>query len=182
MSRRKYLLIAALGLSLATLPTVARAYRVAGSSDVPAFLHGDLVLVNQGAYDFRVPFRERPLLKWAEPGRGDVVLFRQPRDQGVAFKTVMGLPGEQLEIRAGRVTINGHTLRYSEVAPHLLPREVAASPAEQFGPIEIPENHYFLLGANPAHSIDSRHYGPVPGSEIRGEVYLNLSRLWRRGR
>ena len=203
MSRSKLLLIAALASSLLTLPTVARAFRVAGTSDAPAFLNGDLVLVNHAAYGLKVPRREDPLFRWAKPARGDVVLLRLPGGHGVAFKTVIGLPGEQLEVHAGRVTINGYTLRYREVASDSLPREVAMAlpdgtlarenggeidqlvilPAtvEHFGPVKIPENHYFLLGSNRAHSVDSRHFGPVFGSEIRGEVYLNLSRLWRRG-
>ena len=202
MSRRKRLLIAVLVLSLPTLTAVARASRVAGSSDVPAFLDGDLVLVNHAAYGLRLPFREEPLSRWAKPARGDVVLFRLPGGRGVAFKTVIGLPGERFEVHDGRVTINGDVLRYSEIVPDLLPREavkalpegtlareqryeldhlvVVSATAEHFGPMEIPENHYFLLGSNRARSVDSRHFGPVSGSEIRGEVYLNLSSLWRR--
>ena len=202
MSRRKRLLIAVLVLSLPTLPAVARASRVAGSSDVPTFLDGDLVLVNHAAYGPRLPFREEPLFSWAKPARGDVVLFRLPGGRGVAFKTVIGLPGERFEVHDGRVTINGDSLRYSEIVPDLLPREavkalpegtlsreqgyeldhlvVVPARAEHFGPMEIPENHYFLLGSNRASSVDSRHFGFVAGSAIRGEVYLNLSGLWRR--
>ncbi|HEX5719878.1 MAG TPA: signal peptidase I [Thermoanaerobaculia bacterium] len=202
MVRRKRLLIVLLGLSLLALPMMARAYRVTGSSDVPSFLDGDLVLVNQAAYAFRLPFRESPLLTWASPVRGDVVLFRLPGSERPVFKTVIGLPGERLEVHAGLVTIDGRALRYGRIAPsvpsqkntailpgsilarergHDLDHLVVISPADRhFHPVQIPEDHYFLLGSNRAVSIDSRHFGPAPRHSIRGKIYLNLSDLWRR--
>lgn len=182
MIRRKHLLIILAGLSLLALPMVARAYRVAGSSDAPSFLDGDLVLVNRVAYAFRLP------------ARGDVVLVRLPESEQPVFKTVIGLPGERLGIHAGLVTIDGRTLRYGRIAPapeilpgSLLAREqglgldhlVVISPADRhFGPVQIPEDHCFLLGSNRPASVDSRDFGPVPRRSIKGEVYLNLSDLW----
>lgn len=189
MIRRKHLLIILAGLSLLALPLVARAYRVAGSSDVPSFLDGDLVLVNRAAYACGLP------------ARGDVVLARLPGSEQPVFKTIIGLPGERLEVRAGFVTINGHALRYGRIAPSVLSPQAAGilpgsilvrergfgldhlvviSPADRhFGPVQIPEDHYFLLGSNRAASIDSRHFGPVPRQSIRGEIYVNLGDLWR---
>ena len=184
MIRRKHLLIVLAGLSLLALPMVARPYRVAGSSDLPSFLDGDLVLVNRAAYAFRLP------------ARGDVVLVRLPGSEQPVFKTVIGLPGERLEVHADRVTIDGRALRYGRIAPapEILPGSILArergsgldhlvviSPADRhFGPVLVPEDHYFLLGSNRAASNDSRHYGPAPRHSIRGEVYLNFSGLWRR--
>lgn len=184
MIGRKHLLIGLAGLSLLALPMVARAYRVAGSSDLPSFRDGDLVLVNRAAYAFRLP------------ARGDVVLVRLPGNEQPVFKTVIGLPGERLEVHAGRVTIDGRALRYGRIAPapeillgSILARErgpdldhlVVISPAGgTFGPVRVPEDHYFLLGSNRAASIDSRHFGPAPRHSIRGEVYFNLGDLWGR--
>jgi len=83
-------------------------YHVPSDSMMPTQLDGDFDLVNQAAYGLRVPFTHKPYLTFNQPQRGDVVVFRYPRDPAVKYvKRVIGLPGDHIELRAGELFING---------------------------------------------------------------------------
>lgn len=87
-----------------------------------------------------------------DPERGDIVIFKYPDDETQLFiKRVIGLPGETLQIRDGKVYINDSEAPLDE--PYL--RE---TPVGDFGPYEIPEGCYFMMGDNRNHSMDSREW------------------------
>lgn len=182
-------------------PAVVRAYRVHGPSDAPTYLWGDLVLVNMAAYDLGVPFTRLRLVSWADPERGDFILFPIPDTDHVGFKRVVGLPGDQIEMRENVLFVNGVPLEYESRDPgHLGPipainwmgtvvalehglgedYTVTFTPGHSadgtFGPVTVAEGHYFTLGDNRDHSRDSRHYGAVPRREILGRLALTLRR------
>ena len=91
---------------------------------------------------------------FGDPKRGDVVIFKYPDDESTNFiKRIIGLPGETLEIRAGKVYINGSETPLDESA--YLNEEPYAL---DFGPYQIPEGHYFMMGDNRNHSKDSRYW------------------------
>lgn len=118
----------------------------------PTLHHGDLVLVSQAAY------LRRPL------ARGDIVLIALPtRDEYV--KRVVGLAGEQVRVVAGRVSVNGVPLD----EPRLLEPDPRASARD--GSWLVGEAECFLLGDNRSDSFDSRAFGPVPLSWLRGRVW-----------
>ncbi len=201
--KRKVVLGASVTLVLAAATTGVRAYRVVGGSDAPAYLAGDLLLVNRAAYGVRLPFLGRGLAGPRRPDRGDVVLLRVPGESLLVFKVVVGLPGEHVEVSAGRVTLDGGPLQYApldrrhwdwvpeenQVGARVerevgsgLDQVVSLDPArteDVFGPALIPPEHVFVLGSNRSHSRDSRHFGPVPLEDILGEVVLNVSALGR---
>ncbi len=127
---------------------------VEGQSMEPNLEDGQRLLVNKLAYRF------------GEPERGDIVVIDSPRGTPEKLiKRIVGMPGETIELRSGRVYIDGQLLeeRYHPMIgmrPH--PRTV------------VPPNHYFLLGDNRDHSGDSRVWGPVHRDLIVGRVWVSL--------
>ena len=152
-------------------PVVAAPFYV-GSSSMDPTLHGckgctnDRLLINKFVYRF------------TEPERGDIVLFENQQGQeDPLIKRVVGLPGEELELRGGRVYVDGAPLE----EPYLRhdPCKPGLPKTCSFGPVTVPEDHYFMMGDNRTGSLDSRFFGPVPEDEIIGEA---LVRFWPPGR
>ena len=85
-----------------------------------------------------------------DPERGDIVIFKYPDDEKVDYlKRIIGLPGETVEIASGKVYIDGELLD----EPYL-----DEEPTGDFGPYQVPEDSYFMLGDNRAVSKDSRYW------------------------
>lgn len=102
---------------------------------------------------------------FSDPQRGDIVIFRYPDDESKNYiKRIIGLPGDHIEIVEGTVYINGEVLE----EPYL--RE---TPYGNFGPYEVPEDHYFVMGDNRNNSKDSRFWTNqfVSREEILGKAY-----------
>ena len=88
--------------------------------------------------------------RFADPERGDIVIFKYPDDVSVDYlKRIIGLPGETVEIISGKVYIDGELLD----EPYL-----SEEPTGDFGPYEVPEGCYFMLGDNREVSRDSRYW------------------------
>jgi signal peptidase I len=133
--------------------------RVESISMLPTLDPGDFVVVNKIAY-------------WlGEPERGDVIVFRLPRDITQRYiKRTIGLPGEQVDIRAGNVYIDGQEIN----EPYL---QVSTT---RGGSWQVPEGSIFVLGDNRNNSSDSRIWGVVPLDNIVGKaffVYWPLQKL-----
>src|SRR5579863_8085829 len=78
----------------------------------PTILEGDRIFVNKLAYDLRVPFVGWRLIHWADPQRGDVVVFNSPADGTRLVKRVVGLPGDVIQLVANQVWVNGKPAVY----------------------------------------------------------------------
>lgn len=101
------------------------------------------------------------------PQRGDIVVFRSPAGDGIDYvKRCVGLPGDVVEIKRGVVYINDQELILAGVD---IQRDYS-----YFGPIQIPADHYFMLGDNRAHSRDSRSWGFVPDSDLVGKALFTF--------
>lgn len=103
-----------------------------------------------------------------KPERGDIVVFKYPDDESVLYvKRVIGLPGETVVIRDGRVYIDGSETPLDD-------EYVKETPLGDFGPYEVPEGHYFMMGDNRNESKDSRYWDNtyVAENKILGKVYL----------
>lgn len=102
--------------------------------------------------------------------RGDIVSFRYPKDESKRYiKRIVGLPGEELEIRSGTVFISGSALKED-----YLDQQFNQS-GGSYPPVKIKQNHYFVLGDNRDNSSDSRYWGTVDSSLIEGRLY---ARYW----
>jgi len=167
-------IVIALLLALFIRTFIVQAFKIPSGSMIRTLLIGDHILVNKFIYCPRVDaatfvnFRLVPLKR---PERGDVVVFLEPQDRSKDFiKRVIGLPGETLEIIKRRVYIDGEPLDEGAYVYYETPRIVPG--LDDFGPITIPEDSYFVMGDNRENSSDSRVWGPVPFSLIKGEAFM----------
>lgn len=145
------------------LQATIQAYRVRGVSMLPNLESGQYLLINKAVY-FKVGSR----YLFHPPKRGEVVVLRPPNTVGeVYIKRVIGLPGETVEVRGGRVLVNGRAL----AEPYL-----SQPPTYTLPPHLVPQGAYFVLGDNRDSSADS-HYevvGPIPAENILGKAWLSL--------
>ena len=156
---------------------------VSGASMQPTLLDGDKIWVNKLAYDVRIPFTEIALANVADPQRGDIVIIDSERAEKRLVKRVIGLPGDTVLLRDNRLEINGQPAAYekiSETGDSMIIIEALPEHEHQaklstsyysrnlrnFGPVVVPEGHYFVLGDN--HSADSRAHSFIPREEIIG--------------
>jgi signal peptidase I len=133
-------------------------------------LVGDYIMVNKFVYGTTPTSLERAILPIKPVERGDVVVFKFPDKPEVDYiKRVIGLPGERLEIINGVVFINDTPLTEPYVK-HVDPP--GSRPLDFFGPFMIPEDSYFCMGDNRDESADSRMWGTVHRSLIKGRALL----------
>lgn len=119
---------------------IMNAYIPSGSME-NTLTEGDKVIGNRLAY------------KFSEPERGDIIMFKFPDDESRDFiKRIIGLPGETVTIKAGQVYIGDSKIPLTEDYLKETPAEL------DFGPYEVPEGHYFVMGDNRNSSNDSRYW------------------------
>lgn len=173
---------------------IADWYVVPTGSMKPNILEGDRIFVNKLAYDLRVPFTDISLADWDKPQRGDIVVFYSPADETRLVKRLVGLPGDIITIRENHLYINSEAIHTGpaklalkeniwqnemnralfgeQLGTHRYP--IAVSPfamlMNNFGPVKVPEGHYFMLGDNRDNSADSRVIGFVERSRIVGRA------------
>ena len=161
---------------------VIQAFKIPSGSMKNPLLIDDYLFVNKFIYGLKVPFTDVRVLKWHAPQRGDIVVFKFPRDTRKDFiKRCIGLPGEQIEVRGKTVFINGAPLEESRYAIYTDPEtswpgaEAALRAARNLPPTVIPPGQYFMLGDNRDQSQDSRFWGPLEDRYIKGKA---LFRYW----
>jgi signal peptidase I len=160
---------------------VVQAFKIPTGSMEENLLVGDHILVNKFVYGpIRYPW-EAALLPSRPVRRGDVVVFKYPEDPGRDFiKRCLGLPGDRIEIADKLLLLDDEPLVESGYAQFSDPVVYPESPAidsyyrirDQFGPYDVPPEHYFCLGDNRDHSQDSRYWGPVPRDYLKGRALL----------
>lgn len=170
-------------------------FRIPSGSMMPTLLVGDFILVNKFAYGLRLPVLHTKFVDIGEPERGDVVVFRFPRDPSVDYiKRVVGVPGDQIRYYNRVLYINGKPMKqvpmgnYTGVGAgsvmtganrrtetldgiehHILVRPEAPSWEGEF---EVPARQYFVMGDNRDNSNDSRYWGTVPEQNLVGKAFL----------
>jgi len=185
------LVLVALVLAILLKTFLLQAFYIPSGSMLPTLEVGDRVLVNKLVYELR------------EPRRGEVVVFRQDPQLGAPdtrsfarkaleflssglgaaaserdyIKRIIGLPGDEIEMRDGVVKINGEPLA-EELASE--GGYLSARDLNDFGPVTVPDGSYFMMGDNRPQSSDSRFsLGPIEGEDILGRAFVVI---WPLGR
>ena len=143
--------------------SLADHYSVPSESMRPTIEIGDRILVNKLAFGLRIPFTSFYAVQFAHPERGDVVILESPADGRTLVKRVMGLPGDEIEVRNGRVYLHGKPVPLDEKLP-------LAHGGRDFGPLIIPQDQYLVLGDNRDESFDGRYFGLVHENALRGRA------------
>jgi signal peptidase I len=180
------------------------AFRIPSSSMERTLLVGDFLFVNKALYGAEVPLVHAHLPAFREPRRGDIVVFDSRTQEGVkVVKRLIGMPGDTLEMKRGALTRNGvvqqepYVQRLDSLSdtidaemrwqlPYLLPRVDRGryQPSrDNWGPLVVPRDSFFVMGDNRDNSYDSRYWGFVPRNVIRGRplfVYYSFeNEPWR---
>ncbi len=145
-------LAVALTLAMVIIVFLYQPVKVEGTSMAPLLSDQERIFINKFVYRF-------------EPiGRGDVIVFWYPLDHSKSFiKRVIGLPGESIELRRGRLFINGKEIT-EEYVPQMF------FDGSSYGPMRIPQGSYFVMGDHRDSSNDSRMFGTVPREFIYGKA------------
>jgi signal peptidase I len=169
-------IIIAVILALFIRTWVVQAFKIPTGSMENNLLVGDHLLVNKFAYAPTLTALERTLLPIRQVHRGDVIVFKYPVEPDRDFiKRVIGLPGETLEVKRKEVYINGKPL--TEPYVHFI-RPLSPEGAESldvrddFGPVTVPPDQYFMMGDNRDNSQDSRFWGFMPADYIKGKALM----------
>ena len=191
------------GFSLLIAILIATSFKsaIADWNDIPSgsmkptILIGDRIFVNKLAYDLKLPYTTLHLAQWADPVRGDIVVFFSPHDGKRMVKRVVGLPGDTIAMFKNRLFINGVAINYKPLKNEVVSQ---ISPAQQqnhfffsenlsgkthpvmfkssqpslnsFGSVTVPQGNYFMLGDNRDNSADSRFFGFVDRKLIVGRA------------
>ncbi|HLE37111.1 MAG TPA: signal peptidase I [Candidatus Acidoferrales bacterium] len=151
--------------------TLVQARVIPSGSMEATLLVGDHLIMSRFGYDVGVPGLDWHVPLWRQPKRQQLIIFRSVMEPGTDLvKRVIGLPGDTVEIREGVVHVNGAPLAEPYLAAPM-------RPSEQFGPVQVPPEGYFVMGDNRANSYDSRFWGSVPRRNIVGAplvIYMSI--------
>jgi signal peptidase I len=170
-------------------------FRIPSGSMMPTLLVGDFILVNKYAYGIRLPVLNSKVYPIGDPQRGDVVVFRFPKEPSVDYiKRVIGLPGDHVVYKNKTLLINGEQVAQVPAGTYIgtgsgLSMSGADVRLEALGAVKhdilvapgvhsadadvvVPDGHYFVMGDNRDNSNDSRYWGFVPDENLVGKAFM----------
>ena len=167
-------LLIAVALALFARTFVFQAFKIPSGSMENGLLVGDHLIINKMVFAPALTGFDRALLPRRDIKRGDVIVFKYPVDPGRDFiKRVIGLPGEQIEVRRKKVYINGTPLDEPYVH-YLTPMPAEGEQLDDkrvaYGPVTVPAGQYFMMGDNRDNSEDSRYWGFTPANYMKGQA------------
>ena len=171
---------------------IVEPFRIPSGSMLPSLYIGDFILVNKFAYGIRLPVWNKKIIETGEPQRGDVVVFRYPRDPTLDYiKRIVGLPGDHVAYYNKVLYVNGKPVKRDFVGQYEGPGQAHANeyvenllgdehsillqpgrPSSLEGEYIVPDGMYFVMGDNRDNSNDSRVWGPVPERNLVGEAFM----------
>ncbi len=175
-------IVLALVLALFIRTFVVQAFKIPSPSMVPTLLVGDHILVTKFLYGFTVPGTDKKVLSFRTPARGDVIVFKYPKNPKLDFiKRCIAVSGDTLEIKGKVLYINGEKVPDPYAAFLSDQRSPVLEGRDNFGPITVPEGKVFVMGDNRDNSNDSRFWGFVDLSEVKGKAMV-IYWSWDRSR
>jgi signal peptidase I len=164
-------LIVALILAFIIRSFVVQAFKIPSGSMLQTLQIGDHLLVTKFAYGVKIPFTNTMIIEREGPERADIIVFEFPEDPSKDFiKRVIGVPGDVVEIREKKLFLNGEEQQESYI--QLVDTSTSVPRRDNFGPVMVPENKYFVLGDNRDESYDSRFWGFVERDTIEGKALI----------
>jgi len=166
--------------------SIADHYKVPTGSMEPTVEPGDRIVVNKAAYGVRVPFTHTFASRFEGPAIGDVVVLDSPEEDKVLLKRVVGTPGTRVEVRGGRILIDGKLAPieerssgvYEQLGDTLHPIRLTNGGGPDWGPATIADDRYLVMGDNRGDSRDGRYFGLVERDVIIGRA---SAVYWRDG-
>jgi len=174
---------------------IAEPFRIPSGSMMPTLLVGDFILVNKYTYGVRLPVLHTKLVEMNKPERGDIVVFRFPKQPEVDYiKRVVGIPGDRIAYYNKKVYVNGKIAKQVSLGSYQgVGQGRNMTGAEHFvedltgvehsilvkhgmpsveGVFVVPEGQYFVMGDNRDNSNDSRYWGTVPEQNLVGKAFF----------
>ncbi len=151
---------------------VVQAFKIPSGSMLPTLQIGDHLLVSKFIYGIKVPFSGKTLIPFKSPQRGDVVVFKYPKDRSIDYiKRIVGVSGDTLTIKNKQVYLNNEAIE--DPHAHFTSTSiVTGSPRDNYSPVTIPEGKVFVMGDNRDNSHDSRFWGYVDQQDILGKAFI----------
>jgi signal peptidase I len=174
---------------------IVEPFRIPSGSMLPSLYIGDFILVNKSSYGVRLPIVNAKIFDVGSPKRGDVMVFRFPKDPSINYiKRVVGIPGDRILYKDKKLYINGRLMTQSDGRPYFFTpggeeRGEALRVTENLDGVKhdilktdqselsrpeivVPKGNYFVMGDNRDHSNDSRYWDFVPDENLVGKAFL----------
>jgi signal peptidase I len=167
-------IVVAVVLALFIRTFVVQAFKIPTGSMEPNLLVGDHLLVNKFVFSPAATSLERAILPTRAIRRGDIIVFKFPEEPERDFiKRTIGLPGDTIELRQRQLYVNGQ-LQSEPYAHYLFPQggedDGVFDVRERYGPVTVPDGHYFMMGDHRDNSQDSRYWGFLPAHYVKGRA------------
>jgi len=167
-------IIIAIILALFIRTFIIQAFKIPSGSMIPTLQIGDHILVNKFIYGVKIPFFNKTIIPYKNPKTGDIIVFQYPVEPDKDFiKRVIGVPGDLVQVKNKKVFVNNAPLDHDRgmyTDMHLISGQI--NPRDNFGPITVPAGSYFVMGDNRDNSYDSRFWGFVNETQIRGKALI----------
>ena len=150
--------VVALVISVVLYLFIMTPHEVVGNSMHPTYKNGEMLMANKVLYRIK------------KPARGDVIIFKYSDNQDF-IKRIIGLPGETVMLKDGKLYIDGNILNES----NYLSSSIYTNGGEYLKEgetISVPEGRFFVCGDNRPHSSDSRMFGPIDSKDIKGKAWI----------
>jgi len=167
-------IITALILAMLIRTFIIQAFKIPSGSMVPTLLIGDHILVNKFLYGTKIPFSGKRMLMFKKPERGDIIVFKYPENPSKDFiKRVVAVEGDVIESKNKILHVNGNMVNepYAQHTDSSM-RPMGIEPRDNFGPVIVPKDKYFVMGDNRDQSYDSRYWGYVDMKDIKGKALI----------
>jgi len=164
----KSILIAVV-LAVLIKTSIVEAYKIPSASMEDTLLIGDFLIANKFVYGARIPLVNWRLPAISDPEAGDIVIFKWPGDKKTNYiKRCVAVGGQTVEVKNKVLYVDGEV--FPDPPHSKFTKKSGRSQMDNFGPVTVPRDYYFMMGDNRDNSYDSRYWGPVHKDLVLGEA------------